>query len=1068
MKRIVGSLALACLLTLVFGADFAVAQSLKDAVSRTGFKGGLIVHVGCGDGSATVDLYTGRSCLVQGLDANPDNVELARKRIKSAGMYGKVSVDLLTSPRLPYIDNLVNVLIVEGDQSVSEKEILRVLVPKGVALIRTTNKRVFKIKPASKKTDEWTHYLHGPDNNAVSQDSQVSYPSRMQWVGLPEWTRNHNYLNSYSAVVSSGGRVFYVLDEAPPHSINLPSQWSLIARDAHNGIVLWKKAIASWEGHMRRFRSGPTELPRRLVASGDRVYVTLGYGGPLSELDAATGEVVRVYENTEGAHEIIFSNGILYLVAGEIDQKAYKQASEIDSFSPQIQDKRIMAINAKTGKKIWDKHDSDTHETLPTTLCVDKTRVFFHSPKNLVCLDRESGKVLWKSPRAIELNRLAWSAPTLVVYEDVVLSAEGKHSDASSRRGKRKAAIEDTESAGPGSSSIKWTVSASPNSAEGGELIAFNAKDGKELWRCPAAFGYTSPPNLFVVDGLVWVSAVPGINTTDMTEGRDPFTGEVKRTIDTEEAFDAAHHHRCYRDKATENFLLLGRTGVEFVDLETNDIQRHYWIRGTCQYGVMPANGLLYLPGHSCGCYIQSKLNGFWAIASEGNSTPRAVDETNRLEKGPAFKMAGAGKADDSSDWPMLRRDPARSACTETSVPEKLELRWKTQLGGAVTSPVIAGNRLVVALPDTHSVAALDTENGNPAWTYTTGARIDSPPALYKGLAIFGSHDGYVYCLRLSDGELVWRFRAAPVDERTVAFGHIESVWPVIGSVLVYDDKVYCTAGRTSYLDDGITLFLLDPKTGKELGRNQFYSRDPETGKQPDALLEDVELPGTLPDILTVEGDSIFMRDKRLDAQGREQVASYEPHLYSSAGLLNDKWWHRTTWIWGERAFGRASGWAIAGRYRPSGRNLVPEGPLVYGYKFNEGGKGNGTHVLFCADKQVKKVDTKLKNNNAAVVNHMTPDKVVNHWSRNINLSGRAMIKAGGTLYLAGPASTEEMYFDDEDARAVLAAFNADDGKPISRIEIASQPVFDGMAAAKGRIYLSLVNGEVVSYGGAN
>ncbi|KPK34141.1 MAG: hypothetical protein AMJ65_18765 [Phycisphaerae bacterium SG8_4] len=430
----------------------------------------------------------------------------------------------------------------------------------------------------------------------------------------------------------------------------------------------------------------------------------------------------------------------------------------------------------------------------------------------------------------------------------------------------------------------------------GGELIAFKASDGKELWRCDAAFGYTSPHNLFVADGLVWVSNEPGINQTDVTEGRDPLTGEIKRTINTVEAFDAAHHHRCYRDKATNRYLLFGRTGVEFVDLATGDIQRHFWIRGTCQYGLLPANGLLYLPGHSCGCYIQSKLNGFWALAPKRESGAVTVDEYSRLEKGPAYnKIASLSRAEprdrqskieNRNDWPMLRHDTARSGCTKTEVPESPKLRWKVKLGGRLTSPVTSGNHLVVALSDSHSVAALDTRDGSVLWRYTTGGRIDSPPALYDGLAIVGSHDGYVYCLQLSDGQLVWRFRAAPADRRSVAFGQIESVWPAVGSVLLNNDSVYCTAGRTSYLDGGITLFRLDPRTAGVLARNQFYSRDLETGKQPDSLLEDVELPGALPDILTVEKDNIFLRDKRLGADCTEYKGSYLPHLYSSAGLL--------------------------------------------------------------------------------------------------------------------------------------------------------------------------------------
>ncbi|MHC4434836.1 MAG: hypothetical protein ACYTBS_23605, partial [Planctomycetota bacterium] len=40
--------------------------------------------------------------------------------------------------------------------------------------------------------------------------------------------------------------------------------------------------------------------PRRLVAQGDRVYVTLGLDDPISLLDAATGETVATYQRPIG------------------------------------------------------------------------------------------------------------------------------------------------------------------------------------------------------------------------------------------------------------------------------------------------------------------------------------------------------------------------------------------------------------------------------------------------------------------------------------------------------------------------------------------------------------------------------------------------------------------------------------------------------------------------------------------------------------------------------------------------------------------------------------------------
>ena len=44
----------------------------------------------------------------------------------------------------------------------------------------------------------------------------------------------------------------------------------------------------------------------------------------------------------------------------------------------------------------------------------------------------------------------------------------------------------------------------------------------------------------------------------------------------------------------------MSRNGVDFVDLESGDVDINKWVRGMCQYGIMPANGLLYAPTHPC------------------------------------------------------------------------------------------------------------------------------------------------------------------------------------------------------------------------------------------------------------------------------------------------------------------------------------------------------------------------------------------------------------------------------------------------------------------------------------
>ena len=65
--------------------------------------------------------------------------------------------------------------------------------------------------------------------------------------------------------------MFYIMDEGSRVSIQLPPRWKLIARDAFNGSVLWKREISEWHSQLWPLKSGPSQLARRLVIDGERL-----------------------------------------------------------------------------------------------------------------------------------------------------------------------------------------------------------------------------------------------------------------------------------------------------------------------------------------------------------------------------------------------------------------------------------------------------------------------------------------------------------------------------------------------------------------------------------------------------------------------------------------------------------------------------------------------------------------------------------------------------------------------------------------------------------------------------
>ena len=1101
-------------------ADLASAQENDDATAAAkqilaagGVQGGLVVHVDCGDGRLTAALRPRPSFLVHGLALAEADVDRARTHVTALGLYGPVSVDRWDGKRLPYQDNLVSLLVSATEQALDAAEVERVLAPGGVALIAGAGDqgsgvesekldiggRPWRktVKPRPAEIDEWTHYLHDAGGNPVAHDAAVGPPRKLQWVGSPRWARHHDHMASMTSLVSSGGRLFYIFDEGPTASVQLPSKWSLVARDAFNGTILWKREISSWNTRQWPLKSGPAHLTRRLVSIGDRVYVTLSLEAPVTALDAATGETVLTYEGSDRTREILVSDGTLLALVG-LEPSPLPEWRRRDSY---VWDnsrranadwawdgtaRRIAAYDVESGRPLWQKEAP----VAPCSLAADGRRVIYYDGEKVVCLGHADGKILWESePIKANLPVHTSTGPRTLIYKDVVLFAGNT-----------------------------------------GETTALSADDGHTLWsgkQYPS--GHQSLRDLLVVDGLVWSGFVAGGGDSGIFTGRDPHTGEVKNEFlpDVENYW---FHHRCYPSKATDRYLLTSRTGIEFIDPDAKHWETHHWVRGGCIYGILPCNGMVYAPMHSCGCYLESKLNGFNALTAGpvAQPTPEELSAEARLRRGPAYEDIGKQAADSGrqaadtgqrpDDWPTYRHDPARSGFAQTSVPVDLKQTWKTDLGGRLSAPVIAGGRVFVAAIDTHTLHALDASTGESLWSYTVGGRIDSPPTVYRGRVLFGSADGCIYALRDADGRLAWRFRAAPIDRRMVAFEQLESTWPVHGSVLVHDGVLYATAGRSIFLDGGIRLVRLDPMSGRLLSEVVMDERDPETGENMQVHVKSLNMPVALSDVLSCDGEYLYMRSQKIDLEGNrleipvesvDQQPAEGSHLFCQIGFLDDSWFHRSFWTFGRRVDGGYGGWYQAARMVPAGRILVFDDERVYGYGRKPQYYVNASvleHQLFAADKHVtreaierigeasRRMNRRLDRRNANSSDWKlrrafpTEDLTAARYGWTLDqpgLQARAMVATADQLLVAGhPDFIDERRAyrlpDDPEVHEQLQrqadalegrcggrlwAVSKSDGQPAARYRLASPPVFDGMAAAGGRLFLATLDGAVLCLG---
>jgi outer membrane protein assembly factor BamB len=1015
-------------------------------LAASGVKGGLVVCVGCDDPELLAELGEAGPYLVHGLDADATQVEAAKQLIQSKGAYGKVAVDVFDGESLPYVDSLVNLLVVlDSECTISDDEMDRILAPRGVGIVsRDGTDRVKFTKPVPADIDDWTHFLHGPDNNAVAEDTVVGPPRHIQWCSEPMWGRDHHWEKgtypTVRTVLSSRGRLISLIDQTETSDMTVPSKWAVVARDAFSGVLLWTRPIRLKSRAEQKPKWGLEQVWRQLIADEGHAYIALAPDKPLSALDLDTGNVVRSFDGTSGYSEVIKDRNTLFLV---------------------MPGHEIVAADARTGRRLWRWTPGDDGEIIRLTLAAAGGRVFVKTDRSVVCLSADSGEPLWRRELAQsqKKTKLYFPREKLIVKDGVVLVSYGGKDPVSLNK------------------DIQEFLGSHPRVREyDGKLAALSAEDGSILWESaylPNLEG--APGETYVSDGLVWLGP-------DFTEARELRTGKVKHTRNIiERLWTDGHHYRCYPGKATSRYIITAKRGIEMIDMYGENHSRNNWVRGTCRVGVTTCNGLIYAPPHSCGCYVEAKIYGFHALAPMRTIRSSRLE---RLEKGPAYAKIINNKSQiaNSTDWPTFRHDAARSGSTETSISSVLNRKWKADVGGRLSGVTVAGGKVFVACVDAHTVHALDAASGKKLWQFTAGARVNSPPTLHDGLALFGSADGYVYCLRASDGELVWRFLASPQRLDTVAFDQLESVWPVHGSVLVKDDVAYAAAGRCSYLDGGIMLYGLEPATGKVVARRLIESEHVGTMDPPPEGTEHssttmirqntldyktflaadrsdaFSMSGVTNDVLVADGDSIYLRHMRFNDK-LEVETSGRPHLYSTSSLLDDWEHNRSYWILGTGDLARtpvAYPWIIHSDLAvPFGLMMAFDDNTVWAVRRAGGRRANKSEPGIYAVPRPNPLDessflpdfqkrTTAQSNAAGV-----------SWKTDLSKNARAILHAGDTVVVGG-----------RDAEGgFLQTFSAQDGAARHETRLEASPVWDGLAVAAGRLYVPLDNGTLVCLG---
>ncbi len=1016
------ALLLGCTASAAEGDAPAPDAAARRLLDEAGLPGGLCVHLGCRDATFAAGLRSGGRFIVHGLAADTDAVARVRHDLHARGLYGPVWVERFAGRRLPYAENLVNLMVVDAGASAaaSPEEIARVLCPKGIVYVGVADGAadgkaaqvllarmqqaglagaeavdlghtwVRWRKPWPAEMDEWGHPRHGPDGNAASDDRLAGPPRRVRWVAGP--------MHEASNAVTAGGRYFHA---------------GLIARDAFNGIRLWDRPIQPTPlrlGYPSTFMKDSL----RPVAVRDRLFVF--HEGTLQALDAATGRTVRTYAKAGKLVDVLCAEGTLIAVGADA----------------------VQALDAATGAVRW------THAAAePAPVVAGGGGVFLlqraggeSGKRALLRLDLATGKPVWRQDGFDWVHRVR-----RLSYHDGRLVCE---------------------------------VSTFNNDRPGNGIHVLAADDGRLLWEHLYEPGMTHymQARALQAGGRVWVLNGPH------WEALDPVNGLLT------ERFRGGTGH-CFPAVATPQYLVSGE--MNFTNLETGRLDANRITKGACgrDAGFIPANGLVYVSPKHCSCYPM--LNGYAALAA-ARRPPLPLDAEPTPESGPAEAPSGPASAPD--DWPCYRADAWRSGGTAVSVGAGLAVRWTATLGdrrdgpfaadwkenpyvrGPVTPPVVSQGRVLVAQPDRHCVVALDARTGEVQWTFTANGRIDSPPTVWRGLCLFGTRSGWVYAVRAADGRPVWRLRVAPHEERIVSFGQLESPWPVAGSVLVVGDTAYVAGGRQPLADGGVRVLALDPATGRVRWRHCIDSL-PITNWYGGAGLEFdgfdllvAEAAKPTPDAAApsapAEGgpDFVTLSRWRMDPKtGRAEVVHHRGFGYyrtAGGGVVAP----RGLWTYGPRMDYIPSGPRPG---RPDYVRTTPR-PLMVFRGSTLVASSDDKRRLFRKDftpkaaaefddvwfnqRHVPRGSRKGDKSRADRLAHGAAWTVQAFEGGGKGQGVAALVLAGPTVFAAGRTGG-------------LRAYAVADGRRLAERDL-PPPVWDGMAAARGALYVSTADGRVL------
>lgn len=768
--------------TLLISGRSAVAQSdIAASAAKLEVDKGIIAVLGFSeaDAAGVVKLASkdGRRIYFQSDDASA--VKAVRTTAENAQLLTvRISADVGPLSSIHLSENLADgILVAEAaaDQ-VSDTEVLRVLRPRGIAIIGSRK----LVKPVPVGIDDWSHPYHGPDNNPQSNDQLVKGSFQTQFIADPKFSPMPEQ------TVIAGGRIFKAMGHIAHKANQNEMLNTLLCINAYNGTILWRRPLP--EGFMIHRNT--------MIAADDALY--LGDHESCKVIDAFTGKTTRKIKIGEDISDgptwkwMAMQDDILFALVGNLEIKVETMRSSRrglghwpwgmwkghDYKDPRTafgHGRTFVAMDRKTGKRLWHYRDDEFLDA--RAVCMKNDKIYVCSPEHfLACIDAKTGKLLWRNA---DKDLLAAIGPNEKAQHYITGYATTCY---------MKCSDDLLFFSGP----------------QRKEMVVASAIDGKLKWTNDVG-------NLQLVlrDDAVYAAGPQKTNGMRL----DYKTGNVLASFPARRACTRA-------TGCADSIFFRASGGTVRVMTESNQATHIAPMRPPCQDGVLISNGHLYWGPWMCGC--QLSLYGNIGLKPAGESHEHSHQSGDDLYADALTVFGDPSRVPSldiqNADWTTWRGNNERSDKTPNALPDGIKLAWQTEISSSElpTAPVAAGGLVFIA-DRTGIVRAIDA-SGKTVWKAYTAGPVYYPPSIAKGRVFVGCADGRVYAFAAKTGRPLWTFRVAPQDRWISVYDRLLSRWPVAGGVVVDNGTVYAAAGITHY--DGTYLVGLDAVTGELKAHN--------------------------------------------------------------------------------------------------------------------------------------------------------------------------------------------------------------------------------------------------------